>query len=238
MKYPKTLLFISNRFRWLSKVPYSSFFLLMYWLMEEACVLSKWHNEIGITVGTCLDVEKYTFCPEYSKASRVVKHYTSLLFLWLLFSTWSCSSWLGQGSGFCVVSEHERKIRRVCKFPKCGRGSRILDGLATCEAAVLAPSGYCFYDTEEKKFYLEKQFELLGDTPILNWFLINLQAVGKHNGASLQFSPTAPVCNFTSFTGQQACVASPPSQKKEKPNQKPKSHKNTLPSCLFFSLRF
>lgn len=25
------------------------------------------------------------------------------------------------------VSEHESKIRRAFKFPKCGRGSRILD---------------------------------------------------------------------------------------------------------------
>lgn len=39
----------------------------------------------------------------------------------------------------------------------------MLDGLATCGAAVLAPSGYCFYNTEELSCSWKWQFELLGD---------------------------------------------------------------------------
>lgn len=33
------------------------------WLMWEAGVLSKWHNERGTAVTMCLYLEKYIFCP-------------------------------------------------------------------------------------------------------------------------------------------------------------------------------
>lgn len=109
----------------------------------------------------------------------------------------------------CGVSEHKRKVRRACKFPGCGRGSRIwmvwqhvrlpywhhlVTAFMIQRKEVLAGNS--------SVNYLETytNLELISDTICKQWE----NTVGQDSN-SLLFTH---ICSLTSFIGQQICMAS------------------------------
>lgn len=107
----------------------------------------------------------------------------------------------------CGISEHERKIRRVCKFPRWGRVSRVLDGLAAWGCCIDI-MGLPLLWYRGKKFELEMAVWITWRHTYLELISDQNASSGKTQWGKTEFSPTISICRLTTFTEQPICVAS------------------------------